>query len=86
VAAVNSNGQRLNQLIEVYVDNSFRIMMGNEVAGVGRWNYNPASEKLLHAASSGPGRRLREIPARERLTDEQWQRYAVTLDLATRTR
>ena len=27
---------------------------------------------------------LREVE--ERLTDEQWQRYAVTLDLATRTR
>jgi TIR domain len=46
VAAVNSNGQRLNQLVEVYGDNSFRVLTGNEVAGVGRWNYNPASETL----------------------------------------
>jgi hypothetical protein len=45
-AVVTGNGQRLDEMVEFYGDHSFRVMLGNEVAGVGAWQYSPAGELL----------------------------------------
>ncbi len=45
-AAVNSNGEILNEQVEVYGDNSFLVTMRGAVAAVGRWHYNTATESL----------------------------------------
>ena len=45
-AAVTANGQSLDEQVEIYRDASFRVMLGDEVAAVGRWRYTPANGSL----------------------------------------
>jgi hypothetical protein len=45
-AVVNSNGDRLEEPVEIYPDGSFRAMLNGLVGSVGRWHYNAATESL----------------------------------------
>jgi hypothetical protein len=45
-AAVGANGQTLDEQVEIYPDNSFRVMLRGAAAAVGRWRYDSATESL----------------------------------------
>jgi hypothetical protein len=42
-AEVTTNGQTLDEQVELYGDNSFRVMLRGSLAAVGRWRYNSAT-------------------------------------------